>query len=286
MYRLTVETRALILRCLIDGMGIRATCRLTGASKGAVLRLLEVVGDFCSTYHCLRMRNLPTQRVQADEQWSFVGAKQKNATRPGDGDLWTFAAIDADTKLVVSYLVGARNQENTYAFIEDLAQRVTGRIQLTTDAWPAYLGAVRHAFGFGRCDYARIVKEYASPVDLEDRKRYSPPICTAAHRVRMIGRPDMAEVSTSYVEALNLATRQHCKRFARLTIAHSKKQENHAHATALHFFAHNFIRVHSTLTKENGGRKTTPAMASGLADRPWTVEDILNLMDPDSVTIK
>jgi IS1 family transposase len=231
------------------------------------------------------MRSLPAQRVQADEQWSFCGSKQRNAARPGQGDLWVFAAQDADSKLVISYLVGARNTENTYAFMEDLAQRVKGRIQLTTDGWGAYLGAVRYAFGFGRCDYASIVKEYASPTE-EERRRYSPPICTAVHKVRMIGRPDMAEVSTSYVEALNLATRQHCKRFARLTIAHSKKQENHAHATALHFFAHNFIRVHSTLTKENGGRKTTPAMASNLTDRPWTVEDLLTLMDPESVTIK
>jgi hypothetical protein len=130
-----------------------------------------------------------------------------------------------------------------------------------------------------------IVKEYASPTE-EDRRRYSPPICTAAHKTRVIGRPDMAEVSTSYVEALNLATRQHCKRFARLTIAHSKKQENHAHATALHFFAHNFIRVHSTLTKERSGVKTTPAMAAGLTDRPWTMDDMLTMMDPENVTIK
>ena len=284
MYKLPNSTRAVILRCLTDGMSVRAACRLTGASKGAVLRLLEAAGDFCASYHCLRMWNLPSQRVQADEQWSYVGAKQRHATRPGDGDLWTFAALDADTKLVISYLVGARNTENTYAFMEDLAQRVAGRIQLSTDAWGAYLGAVRHAFAFGRCDYAMIVKEYANPTE-EDRRRYSPPICTAAHKQRMIGRPDMAEVSTSYIEALNLATRQHCKRFARLTIAHSKKQENHAHATALHFFAHNFIRVHSTLTKERGA-KTTPAMAAGLTDRPWTVEDLLTMMDPESVTIK
>jgi IS1 family transposase len=285
MNRLADSDRALILRCLTDGMSVRAACRLTGASKGAILRLLAEAGEFCAAYHCLRVRNLPTQKVQADEQWSFVGAKQRNAIRPGDGDLWTFAAIDADSKLVISYLVGARNVENTYAFIEDLAQRVKGRIQLSTDAWPAYHGAVRHGFALGRCDYARIVKEYASPTNPEDRRRYSPPICTAAYKMRMIGRPDMAEVSTSYVEALNLATRQHCKRFARLTIAHSRKQENHAHAAALHFFAHNFIRIHTTLSKERGVR-TTPAMASLLTDRPWTVEDLLAMMDPKVVTIK
>jgi IS1 family transposase len=236
-------------------------------------------------YHCLRMRDLTTSRVEADEQWSFVGAKQKHATQPGHGDLWTFAALDADSKLVITYLVGARNAENTYAFIDDLSKRVRGRIQLTTDSWGPYWGAVRSAFGFDRCDYATIVKEYAVPLDVDSRRRYSPPICTGAKKIRLIGRPDMTKVSTSYVEALNLATRQHCKRFARLTIAHSKKQENHAHAVALHFFAHNFIRVHVTLSK-NRGSKTTPAMAAGLTDRIWTVEDLLDLMDPKTVTIK
>jgi IS1 family transposase len=285
MYKLTHDTRAMVLRCLTDGMSVRATSRTTGASKGAVLRLLAEAGEFCMGYHCLRMRNLPTKRVEADEQWSFVGAKAKNATRPGDGDLWTFAALDADTKLVITYLVGARSVENTYAFVEDLAHRVAGRIQLTTDGWGAYLGAVRHAFAFGRCDYAQIVKEYATTTDGEAVKRYSPPVCTGAVKVRLIGRPEMGKVSTSYVEALNLATRQHCKRFARLTIAHSRKQENHAHAVALHFFAHNFLRVHTTLSKEQGA-KTTPAMASGLTTKVWTVQDLLALMDPKSVTVK
>lgn len=286
MNKADAGTRAVILRCLINGMGIRATCRTTGASKGTVLRLLAEAGEFAAAYHCLRVRNLPTTRVEADEQWSFVGAKAKNATRPSDGDLWVFAAIDADSKLVISYLVGARDTENTYAFIGDVAQRVSGRIQLTTDGWAAYTGAVRHAFGFARCDYAQLVKQYASPTDPEGQRRYSPPICTGALKVRMIGRPDREKISTSYVENLNLSTRQHCKRFARLTIAHSKKQENHCHAVALNFFAHNFIRVHSTLTKEAGGRKMTPAMCARLTDRPWTVEDMLALMDPKNVTIK
>lgn len=186
---------------------------------------------------------------------------------------------------MVSYLVGARNMENTYAFMEDLAQRVRGRIQLTTDGWHGYIGAVRHAFGFGRCDFAQLVKQYSRVDDIESQRRYSPPICTGAVRIRLIGRPDMDKVSTSYVENLNLNTRQHCKRFARLTIAHSKKAENHAHAVALNFFAHNFMRVHSSLTAERKA-KTTPAMAAGLTDRPWTVDDLLILMDPESVTVK
>lgn len=255
------------------------------ASKGAVLRLLAEAGDFCATYHCLRMWNLPTTRVEGDEQWSFCGAKARNATRPGEGDLWVFAAIDADTKLVISYLVGAPNPENTYTFIGDLAQRLSERIQLTTDGWIPYTQAVRHAFRFARCDYAQLVKQYASELDRESRQRYSPPICTGALKVRKIGRPDWEKISTSYVEALNLATRQHCKRFARLTIAHSRKAENHVHAVALNFFTHNFIHVHSTLSKQRRVR-TTPAMATGLTDRVWTVEDLLTLMDPTAVTVK
>ena len=285
MNRLSQSERATALRCLTDGMSVRATSRVAGVSKGAVLRLLAEAGEFCTAYHCLRTRNLPTARVEADEQWSFCGAKQKNATLPGHGDIWTFAALDADTKLVISWLVGARNAENTYAFMEDLAGRVRGRIQLTTDGWTHYVGAVRHAFGFARCDFAQLVKQYAMPMDELGQRRYSPPICTGAHKIRVIGRPDIAKVSTSYVENLNLNTRQHCKRFARLTIAHSRKAENHAHAVALNFFAHNFIRVHSTLSSERKAR-TTPAMASGLTDRPWTVEDMLTLMDPESVTVK
>ena len=285
MNRLSPPTRATALRCLTDGMSVRATSRVAGVSKGAVLRLLAEAGEFCAAYHCLRMRNLPTARVESDEQWSFCGAKQRNAKLPGHGDLWTFAALDSDNKLVISYLVGARNNENTFAFMEDLAGRVRGRIQLTTDGWPAYVPAVRHAFGFARCDFAQLIKQYAISIDEESRRRYSPPMCTGAFKIRVIGRPEMAKVSTSYVENLNLNTRQHCKRFARLTIAHSRKAENHVHAVALNFFAHNFIRVHTTLTSERRAR-TTPAMAAGLTDRPWTVDDLLTLMDPKSVTVK
>jgi IS1 family transposase len=284
MNKTAKSTQALILRCLTDGMSVRAVTRTTGVSKGTVLRLLEEAGEFCAAYHCLRMRNVQTVRVEADEQWSFCGSKQRNASRPSHGDLWVFAAICSDTKLIVSYLVGARNAENTYAFIGDLAQRVSGRIQLSTDSWPAYIGAVRHAFGFARCDYGQIVKQYAAPTDVESKRRYSPPVCTGALKVRMIGRPDPSKISTSYIEAFNLATRTHCKRFARLTIAHSKKQENHAHAVALNFFAHNFIRVHSTLSKA-AGAKTTPAMAAGLTSEPWTVERLVQLMDSKAVTI-
>jgi IS1 family transposase len=271
----------MILRCLTDGMSVRATCRATGVSMGTVLRLLEEAGTFCAFYHCQVARNLSTTRAEADEQWSYVGAKQKRAKLPTQGDLWTFAAIDADSKLVITYLVGARTPENTYAFIADLAKRVSNRIQLSTDAFKPYWGAVRAGFDFARCDFATIEKEYRAQAS----NWYSPPLCVGARKTRKIGRPDMSKVSTSYVENLNLSTRTHCKRFARLTIAHSKKQENHAHAVALHFFTHNFVRVHSTLTKQ-AGRKTTPAMAAGLTTEPWTMEKLVEMMDPRTVTIK
>ncbi len=279
-------TKATVIRCLIDGMGIRATSRLSGVAKGTVLRILAEAGEFCEAFQDQILRNLPTTRVEADEVWSFCGAKQRNAKNPAHGDLWTFCAIDADSKLVCSWLVGARNPENTDAFIADLAARVANRIQLSVDGWGAYVTAVRRAFKFGRVDLAQIIKELGQPeADGGAARRYSPPVVIGVQKVRVIGRPDMELVSTSYVERLNLATRQHCKRFARLTSAHSRKAENHVHAVNLNFFAHNFIRVHSTLTKA-AGVKTTPAMASGLTGRVWTVEGLVAAMDPKSVTVK
>jgi IS1 family transposase len=255
-------------------------------SKGTVLRLLEEAGDFCGFYQDAVLRNLPTKRVEADEIWSFCGSK----TRSGPalkGDLWTFCAIDADTKLVCCWLVGARTPENCDLFIADLAARVTDRIQLSTDAWGPYLKAVRAAFDFGRVDFATILKELGSTA-VEGQgpaRRYSPPVVVSIQKSRMIGNPDMNLASTSYVERLNLAIRQHCKRFARLTSAHSRKAENHVAAVNLNFFAHNFIRVHSSLTKQ-AGRKMTPAMASGLTDRVWAVDDLVAKLDPRSVTVK
>lgn len=275
--------REMILRCLTDGMSIRATSRLTGSSKGTILRLLAEVGEFCEMYQFHRLTKLATVvRVEADEQWSYLGAKQKNATKPGDGDIWTYCAMDADSKLVFSWLVGARSDANTYAFVEDLAGRVVNRIQLTTDGYAAYLGAVRQAFDFARCDFAQLVKSYGSQGEGEHQtsRRYSPMVCTGAVKVRQIGRPVAELVSTSYVERLNLNTRQNCRRFTRLTNAFSRKAENHAAAVALHFFTHNFIRPHGTLTKAASGIKTTPAMAAGLTDGPWTMADLLALMDP------
>ncbi|NOT08299.1 MAG: IS1 family transposase [Gemmatimonadales bacterium] len=268
-------------------MSVRATCRLTGASKGAVLRFLHEAGSFVQVYQHHVLRNLSTVRVEADEIWSFVGAKQRNARHEGQGDCWTFCALDADSKLVFSWLVGARSEDNTHAFIADVAARLTGRVQLSTDGWGAYLGGIRKAFAFARVDYGQIAKSYGQPEGMEPAvtRRYSPPVCTGVVKRRVIGRPNMATVSTSYVEALNLATRQHCRRFTRLTIAHSKTAQNHAHAVALHFFAHNFLRVHTTLRRARKA-PTTPAMAAGVTDHVWTVEETLDLMDPNTVTVK
>lgn len=279
-------TKALVIKCLIDGMAIRATSRLTGVSKGTVLRILVEAGEFCAMYQDAILRSLPCQRVEVDEIWSFCGAKQKNAKTEGQGDLWTYCAIDADSKLVCSWLVGSRNNENTDTFVADLAGRMARKIQLTSDGWSRYLHAVREAFSFGRVEFAQIIKQLGQDPERGPGRKYSPAVVVAVEKVRWIGNPDMDLVSTSYVERLNLSTRNHCKRFARLTSAHSRKAANHAHAVALNFFAHNFIRIHSTLTNEAQGRKMTPAMASRITDKAWTVADLVEAMDPKSVTIK
>lgn len=285
MNKMPVTKRVAILRCLTDGMSIRATSRVTGASKGAILRLLAEVGEFAEGYSFWRMRDLDTKVVEADEQWAFVGAKARNARVEGQGDIWTFTAIDADSKLVMSWLVGARTPENARSFMADLAGRCRNRIQLSTDGHGMYLNAVRKAFDFARCDYGRIIKEYGQSPDQGPSRRYSPPVVVAVLKERMIGRPNMDRVSTSYVERLNLNTRQNCRRFTRLTNAFSKKAENHSFAVALHFFASNWIRPHGTLTKAAGGVKTTPAMAAGLTDHVWTWEEALTLADEAAQTV-
>lgn len=273
-------TRALILKCLTEGMSARATARLTGVSRGAVLRLLEEAGRFAGFYSDLMLRNLPTTRVEADEQWSYCGAKTRNATRDDQGDIWTYCALDADTKLVFSWLVGGRTPENTRDFMADVAGRLKNRVQLTTDGFAAYLGAVRQAFDFGKVDFAQLVKSYGQSMETGPARRYSPPVCIGAEKIRMIGRPDMEKVSTSYVERLNLNTRQNCRRFTRLTNGFSKKAENHGYAVSLTFFVHNFCRAHGTLTKAAGGVKTSPAMAARVADHLWTLEEMVEKMDP------
>jgi IS1 family transposase len=287
MNKLSADRRAAIIAALCEGNSIRATARLTGANKETVMKLLVEAGEFASTYQDLAHRQLRTVRVEADEIWAFCGAKQRRATRPGDGDIWTFTALDSDTKLMMTWLVGARSQENAITFMRDLRSRVTRRIQLTTDGHGMYLTAVRSAFQIGEVDYAMLVKEYGQVENgVDAARRYSPPVCIGAQKVRLIGRPNMDLVSTSYIERSNLSLRMQNRRFTRLTNAFSKKAEHHAHAVSLFFLYYNYCRPHQTLTKQANGTKTTPAMAAGLADRVWSVEHIVARMDPATASVE
>jgi IS1 family transposase len=273
MNRLSTEDRARILHLLCEGMSIRAITRPTGASKNTVAKLLVDAGKACAAYHDEHVRNVKAARVQVDEIWSFTYAKQKNvagANAPeGAGDTWTWTALDADNKLIISYLVGGRDAEYAVAFIQDLADRLANRVQLTADGYNAYIGAVEDAFG-DDIDFAQLVKVYGNAPG--GVGRYSPPECIGAAKRRVRGRPDIDQVSTSYVERQNLTMRMHMRRFTRLSNAFSKKVENHAYAVALHMMYYNFVRIHKTL-------RVTPAMAAGVTDRLWDIADIAKLVE-------
>ncbi len=274
MNKLSLDARAKILHLLCEGMSIRAITRLTGASKNTVAKLLIDAGKACAAYHDTNVRDVKAARIQVDEIWSFTYAKQKNVASAKDapegaGDTWTWTAIDADSKMIVSYLVGGRDAEYAVAFIQDLAERVANRFQLTSDGLNAYIGAVEDAFG-DDIDFAQLVKVYGNTPG--GVGRYSPPECIGAAKRRIRGRPDIAHVSTSYVERQNLTMRMHMRRFTRLTNAFSKKVENHAHAVALHMMYYNFVRIHKTL-------RVTPAMAAGVTDRLWEIADIAKLVE-------
>ncbi len=287
MNKLTDARRAAIVRALCEGNSVRATARLTDSAKATVLKLLVELGEFCSIYQDHAIRNLSTTRIEADEIWAFVGAKQKNATKEGQGDIWTYTAIDADSKLMLSWLVGPRNHESTFTFMADVAGRLAKRahkgpkVQLTTDGLPWYVAAVEAAFGYQGVDFVQIIKTYGLPTDEKGSRRYSPMVCTGVEKVSVFGNPDMDLVSTSYVERANLSIRMGNRRFTRLTNGFSKKAENHAHAFSLFAMHYNYCRPHQTLTKNANGVKTTPAMASGLTDRVWTIQDVLDRMRPD-----
>ncbi|MFL5561288.1 MAG: IS1 family transposase [Gemmatimonadaceae bacterium] len=280
MNQLSVERRAAIVRALVEGGSVRAVARMTGTSKNTVLRLLVDLGDFCSIYQDHMLRGLTCKRIEADEIWSFCGAKQRNATKEGQGDIWTFVALCADTKLAVSWLVGPRSPASANEFMRDVASRLANRVQITTDGLGAYQPAVEKAFGWNGTDYAMLVKTYSNQPDGVHSRRYSPGVCTGAVKSPIMGNPDLEYVSTSYVERSNLTMRMQSRRFTRLTNAFSKKAENHAHAVSLHFFYYNYLRPHTTLTKANGGIKVTPAMAAGVTDHVWSVEEMLDLMNP------
>jgi IS1 family transposase len=273
MNRLPITKRVAVISALVEGCSVRSTVRLTGVAKNTILRLLADVGAACAKYQDEAIRNVAAKRVQIDEIWSFVGAKQKNVTpenamRGAVGDVWTFVAIDADTKLVLSWLVGLRDAGCATDFMQDVARRVANRIQLTTDGHKMYLSAVDDAFG-ANIDYSMLVKLYGS-ADAE--KRYSPAVCLGCIQQPVSGDPDPKHVSTSYIERQNLTMRMNIRRFTRLTNAFSKKVENHAHSVALFYMHYNFVRVHQSL-------RVTPAMESGLTSRIWSIEDIVALAD-------
>jgi len=276
---LDLQTRSRIIGCLIEGCSIRATCRMTGVAKNTVVKLLEDMGTACTTFHDFHVRNLKVRRMQADEIWCFVGCKKKNASpeqkAEGWGDVWTWVGIDADTKLVIGYLVGGRDGGWAQDFMEDCASRICNRVQLTTDAHKPYLKAVENAFG-AEIDYAMLHKIFGAPTD-EETRRYSPAKCIGSDMKTVMGDPDPAHVSTSYVERQNLTMRMSMRRFTRLTNGFSKKAENHAHAVALHYMHYNYCRVHQTL-------RVTPAMEAGLADHVWSLEELIALLPKPTVS--
>lgn len=272
MNRLDISKRAQIIGLLVEGNSLRAASRLADVSINTVTKLLVDVGTACAKYQDETLRNLPCKRVQVDEIWSFVYAKDKNvktakAAPDGAGDVWTWTAICADTKLVPTWHVGSRDAECAMTFIDDLSRRLANRVQLTSDGLKSYLDAVDGAFG-GDVDYSQLVKIYGKPWEVE--KRYSPVECIGARKQPIIGNPDPKHISTSYVERQNLNMRMSMRRFTRLTNAFSKKVENHAHAIALHFMYYNFGRIHKTL-------RVTPAMAAGVAQHVWSLEEIAGL---------
>ena len=280
MNRLSSEKRAQIVAALAEGNSIRSTCRMTGIAKMTVLKLLRDLGCACAAYHHKHVRGLRVRRLQCDEVWSFVGAKAKNV-RPereidGWGDVWTWTAIDADTKLCVSYLVGGRDAGSAHDFMGDVAERVRGKVQITTDGHKVYVDAVEDAFGMD-VDYAQLQKIYGTPSD-EEIRRYSPARCIGCDMKVVSGNPDPKHVSTSFVERQNLTMRMSMRRFTRLTNAFSKKFDNHCHAIALYFMYYNFCRVHQTL-------RVTPAMEAGISDHVWSVEEMVGLLEHNAAEV-
>ncbi|MGO9894569.1 MAG: IS1 family transposase [Bryobacteraceae bacterium] len=274
MNRLDPAKRVQVVTALVEGCSIRSTVRMTGVAKNTIVKLLVELGAACSDYLNTALVNLPATRVQCDEIWSFVGAKDKNipARRKGEegiGSAWTWVAIDADSKLICSWLVGKRDPGCATQFIQDLAGRLANRVQLTTDGLRLYLTAVVDGFG-SNIDYAMLVKIYGN--DPEAEKRYSPAVCTGCTKQTKVGDPDPAFISTSYIERQNLTMRMGMRRFTRLTNAFSKKIQNHAASVALYAMHYNFVRIHQTL-------RITPAMAAGITGRLWSIHDIIRLVE-------
>lgn len=275
MNRLSVKERSQIIACLVDGNSIRATSRITGFAKNTIIKFLVAIGKACSEYQERVMHHLPCTRLECDEIRSFCYSKAANVLAElkdtfGHGDVWTWTAICADTKLVPCWLVGDRSASTASVFMNKLASRLAKRVQLTTDGHRSYVEAIEGAFG-NDIDYAMLVKVYGGQNE-EDQRRYSPAKCAGAEKIIINGSPDMDRVSTSYVERQNLTMRMSMRRFTRLTNAFSKKVENTACAVALHFMYYNFARVHKSL-------RVTPAMEAGIADHVWTLEEIASLVE-------
>ena len=276
MNKLSSKARAQILHMLVEGNSLRATARMADVSRNTVDKLLRDAGEACLDYQDRVLRNLPCKRIQCDEIWSFVYAKQKNvegavAAPEEAGDVWTWTAIDADTKLVPCWHVGTRDMDAARSFIDDLAARLANRVQLTTDGHKPYLEAIECAFGHD-IDYARLIKIYGTDQSAKGEKRYSPARFIEAQCGVEIGEPEQDHISTSYVERQNLTMRMSMRRFTRLTNGFSKKIENHMHAISLHYMYYNFCRIHKSL-------KVTPAMEAGIADTVYDLEFIVNLID-------
>lgn len=275
MNTLPTHKKTLILKCLVEGMSIRSVARVADVSRNTVTKLLIDAGKVCAEYQDEVLRDLPCARIEVDEIWSFIYAKQKNVARAKNapreaGDVWTWTAICADTKLVPSWIIGDRTSATGIEFMDDLRARLANRVQLTSDGHKAYLEAVEGAFG-GDVDYAQLIKLYGNEGG-QSETRYSPAECTGIKKRVIEGRPAKELISTSYAERQNLTMRMSMRRFTRLTNAFSKKIENHAHSVALHFMYYNFCRIHQTL-------KVTPAMEAGVTDRLWEVSDIVRLVE-------
>jgi IS1 family transposase len=274
MNKLPSEKRAQILHLLCEGNSLRATSRLADVAYNSVAKLFVDAARAFADYQDRALRGLHCNRLQLDEIWSFVYAKQKNVptakAAPVDaGDVWTWVAIDAQTKLVASWRIGDRSSQTAIAFVDDLAGRLVNRAQITTDGHKAYLEAIEGSFG-GDVDYAMLIKLYGPSPD--GQRRYSPAECIGAVKTRIEGNPDPAHVSTSFAERQNLTMRMSIRRFTRLTNAFSKKIENHAHSVALHYMHYNFCRIHKTL-------RVTPAMAAGVTDRLWSIGDMVGVLE-------
>lgn len=281
MNKLPLKTRVQILNMLCEGSSMRSISRVADVSINTVSKLLVDAGKFCAELHDREVRDVKAKRVQCDEIWSFTAAKQKNVATmknavDGAGDTWTWTALDSETKLIISWLVGGRDGEYALAFMDDVKDRLANRVQLTTDGHRAYLNAVEEAFG-ADIDYAMLVKQYGEPEGKKasPERRYSPAVCTGAVKTRIEGSPDLAHVSTSHVERANLTMRMANRRFTRLTNAFSKKFANHVHMVAIYTVWYNFIKMHKTL-------RMTPAMAAGVADKLWSMDDLVAMMDAEA----